>query len=438
MTWKITRREFVQTGAVAAAGVAAATSARRVLGANDRIRVGFIGTGNRGDQLLKPTLQEKDAEVVAVCDVYKPYLERAATRVGGDVATYGDFRRLIERNDIDAVFIATPDHWHAIQTISACDSGKDVYVEKPLTITIFEGGRMVEAARRTKRIVQVGMHRRSSTLLPPLAQLVQKGTIGKVTITRCYRLSNMAPKGIGIAPNTDPPKDLDWEMWLGPRPERPYNENIVPYKFRWWSLYSSQIANWGVHYFDEIRWLIGEEAPVSISAHGGRFAVNDAREIPDTMEAIFEFASGCLMIFGQYEASGNPALRTGEAELRGTLGTVYVATEAGGYEIVPERGGQYEEERAPGPRMEPQKVKSKDGDLTERHIRNFLDCVKTRKSPNADVEVGHRSTTFSHLGNIALATKSRIEWDAKRERITNNEAANDLLHYEYRAPWKLG
>ncbi len=431
MSDKLSRRSFVQTGTAAVV----AASAAKVVGANERIRVGFIGTGNRGDQLLRPTLKEKDAEVVAVCDVYDRYLERAAERVGGDVLQTKDFRRLIERDDIDALFIATPDHWHAIQTVQACDAGKDVYVEKPLSITIYEGRRMVEAARRNKRIAQVGTHRRSSTMLPKLVGLISDGTVGKVTVARCYRISNMAPDGIGQAPDSPPPKGLDWDLWLGPRPERPFNKNIAPYKFRWWSAYSSQIGNWGVHYFDEIRWLLDEEAPLSISAHGGRFAVDDARDIPDTMEAIFEFKSGRLMVFGQYETSSNPALRTGEAELRGTIGTVYVGTEANGYEIIPERGGQFEK---PEPRMEPMKVKSTDGDLTRRHIRNFLDCVKSRKKPNADIEIGHRSTTFSHLGNIALSTESRIEWDPVNERITNHRSANDLLHYRYREPWKLG
>jgi predicted dehydrogenase len=368
-----------------------------------------------------------------VCDVYKPSLDKWAKKLGNNVATYGDFRHILDRDDIDAVFIATPDHWHAIQTIMACDAGKNVYVEKPLSITILEGRRMVEAARRNNRVVQVGTQRRSSTLFPELAKLVQNGGVGKVTLARCYRISNMYPDGIGIAPDSDPPEGLDWDMWLGPRAWRPFNKNIHPYKFRWWKDYSSQLGNWGVHYFDLIRWILGEEAPVSISAHGGKFAVNDSRDIPDTMEAIFEFASGRLMVFGQYEASGNSALRSGEAELRGTLGTVYASS--GGYEIFPERAGQFGD---PNPLSKRTTAKSKDGDLTVKHIRNFLDCVKSRKRPNADVEDGHRSTTFAHLGNISLATKSRIEWDPERERITNNEEANKLLHYGYRAPWKLG
>ncbi|MFQ6035628.1 MAG: Gfo/Idh/MocA family protein, partial [Sedimentisphaerales bacterium] len=338
------------------------------------------------------------------------------------------------RKDIDAVVIATPDHWHAIQTISACQAGKDVYVEKPLSITVVEGRKMVEAAKRYNRVIQVGLHRRSSKEYEQVVETVQAGKIGKVTVGRAYRISNMHPKGIGRYSDTAPPKGLDWDMWLGPRAKRPYKDNIALYKFRWWQSYSSQMANWGVHYLDAMRWVLGEQAPVSISAHGGRFAVDDDRTIPDTMEVIFELASGTLLIFGQYEASGGSALADGEIEFRGTLGNLYSGTSGTAFKIVPSRGGQFQDRK---PRIEPLEGKPMDGDLTAQHIRNFLDCVKTRKPTNCDMETGHRSTTFALLANIALATKSRIEWDPKNERIINNKQANELLHYKYRKPWKL-
>ncbi len=431
MSSKITRRRFVQAGAIAATAVAAGNP--RVPAADEPIRLGFIGIANRGGQLLNATLPNQDVEVVALCDVYQPQLDKWGEKLGGDVATYRDFREMLAREDLDAVVIATPDHWHAVQTISACEAGKDVYVEKPLSITVREGRAMVEAARRNERIVQVGTHRRSSTLYPQLRKLIADGTIGKVTVARCYRISNMIPNGIGIAEDRDPPEGLDWDMWLGPRPKRPFNPTIAPYKFRWHQLYSSQVANWGIHYLDLIRWMLDETAPTSIVALGGQYAVKDMRDIPDTMEAVFELPSGCLVIFGQYEASGNPAMRSGEIELRGTLGTVYAS--AGSFEILPERAGQFGK---PEPLAEARTVKSSDGDITRQHIRNFLDCIRSREKPNADVEDGHRSTTFSLLANISLATRSRLEWDAKKERITSPEPANKLLHYKYREPWKLG
>ena len=432
MSRKMTRRTFTRAGA-AAVGLAA-VSPSRVLGANDRIRLAFIGVANRGGQLMRAFMDHSDAEIAALCDVDKKILAAAAKKVPRSVDTCTDFRKLYDRKDLHAVVIATPDHWHAIQTIDACQAGLDVYVEKPLSITIREGRAMVRAARRTKRIVQVGLHRRSSKLYADLAAFIGGGGIGKVSVARCYRLSNMYPKGIGKSAAGEPPEHVDWNMWLGPRPVRPYQANIHPYKFRWWQLYSSQVANWGVHYLDVIRWATGELAPSSICAMGGKFAVDDDRTIPDTMEVVFEFGSRRLAIFGQYEASGNPALASGEIEFRGTQGTIYSSSSS--YKIVPERGGQFHSRE---PRMKPSEVSAKAGNrsLTSLHARNFLDCVKSRKRPNADLETGHRSTTMALLANISLATRSRLEWDARREVITNDAQANRLLHYDYREPWQL-
>lgn len=430
----VNRRRFARTSVSSMLVLAATGKASAHAAASERLRVGFIGVGNRGGQVMSAFLEQADVEVVAICDVYQPHLEKTNGRLQHPVKTYTDFRKLIEHPDMDAVVIATPDHWHAIQTIAACDAGKDVYVEKPLSVTIHEGRKMVEAARRNDRVVQVGTHRRSSELYPKLAELIASDQLGKITVSRAYRLSNMFPNGMGKKNATSPPDNLDWDMWLGPRPLRPYQDNIAPYKFRWWQQFSSQVGNWGVHYLDAIRWMTGELAPASVCAMGGRFAVEDDRTVPDTMEAVFEFASGRLAIFGQYEASGAAALKQGEIELRGTQGTAYMSNQ--GFEIFPERGGQFQDHE---PRMEPIAVESKEPNsiLTNRHVRNFLDCVKSRKRPNADVEIGHRSTTMSLLANISLATGSRLDWDAKRERITNCDAANELLHYEYRKPWTL-
>ncbi len=435
---EITRRTFNKMGAAAALGLAATTTAvqaSRVLGANDRIRIGFIGVANRGGQLIDAFMKQDDMEIVALCDVDQNTLAKANEKVGGGKEICGDFRKLIERKDIDAVVIATPDHWHAIQTVMACDAEKDVYVEKPLSVTIHEGRRMVEAARRNKRVVQVGTHRRSSPLYKELVERTTGGDFGRICVSTAYRLSNMYPEGIGKQKSAAPPKELDWDMWLGPRPKRPYQENIAPYKFRWWQLYSSQMGNWGVHFLDAIRWCTGEFAPSAVCTLGGQYAVDDDRTIPDTLQANFEFASGRLAIFGQYETSGNKPFPYGEIELRGTKGTVYV--DGRGYRVVPERGGQFQDRT---PRMEAEEVQAT-GDnrnLTALHARNFLDCMKSREKPNADVEIGHRSTSFSLMSNISLKVGKRLLWDAEKERFTNSDEANELLHYEYRKPWTLG
>jgi predicted dehydrogenase len=449
------RRNFTKAALATAAAGAMPTVARAggVVGANERVRIGCIGVGNRGVQVLDAFCAHNDAQIVALADVYEPYLnghyDQIDTRFkdlgkriparqpdfGGPVQRYKDFRRVLDQKDIDAVIIATPDHWHAIQAIMACDAGKDVYVEKPLTIAVREGRRIVAAARRNNRVVQVGTQRRSSQLYAQLAEVVHSGAIGKVTVARAYFSSNMFPDGIGKSPDSAPPEGLDFDSWLGPRPERAFNEDMLPYKFRWWHLYSSQMANWGVHYFDVMRWMVGETAPASLSAHGGVYAVHDSRTIPDTAEVIFEHASGMLTIFGTYEANGHPVLKAGEIELRGTQGTVFA--DIGRFEIIPERGGAFQD---PKPRRKPLVVTSKDGngELDRAHARNFLDCVKSRQRPNADVEEGHRSTTFALLANIALATKARLDWDAQAERFTNNDQANELLDYEYRQPWTHG
>jgi predicted dehydrogenase len=452
MSQPVNRRVFSQTAVTAATAAATAVSLApgRVLGASNQVRLGFIGVGNRGCQLLRGFLAQPDAKVVALCDVYEPYLNAAYDRldprfaalgkripqmpkIEGEVWRVKDFRAILDRKDIDAVVIATPDHWHAIQMISACKAGKDVYVEKPLSMTIVEGRAMVQAARKYDRVVQVGTHRRSSRLYMQLAELVHSGAIGKVTVARAAFANNMSPIGIGHAPESAPPDGLDWDLWLGPRPARPFQSTIMPYKFRWWNLYSSQIANWGVHYFDLIRWLTGELAPASVSTHGGRFAVDDDRTIPDTSETIFEHASKMLSLFSIYEANGQPALNRGaEVELRGTLGTVYATNDH--FEILPERGGAFQD---PKPRRKGEVVKGTDGDLDQQAARDFLDNLKSRKRPNADIEEGHRSTTFAHLANIALATRKRLDWDPQTERFTNCEEANQLLQYEYRQPWSL-
>lgn len=453
---KSSRRDFLARSSAAATGLTLSlgVAPSSVLGANERIRLGFIGVGNRGTQLMHSFMKNDDMEVVAICDVYKPYLERKRNKVdqhllqslggrvptmgeklGDGVARYSDFRKLLERNDVDAVVIATPDHWHAIQTISALQAGKDVYVEKPLTITVHEGRAMIEAAKRTDRVVQVGLHRRSSNLYRDAHELVQAGKIGKVTVARAYRISNMYPAGIGHEQASKPVQGLDWDLWLGPRSKRDHKANITPYKFRWWESYSSQMGNWGVHYCDAIRWVLDVEAPASVSAHGGRFAVDDDRTVPDTMEVTFELPSKALLIFGQYEACGGPAIAHGEIEFRGTLANLYTGSEGDGYKILTTKKGQFQEGESP---VKPEDSEGTDGDLTDQHTRNFLDCVKSRNRCNCDLETGHRSTSFSHLANIALRTRSRLDWDAKSERFTNNDEANEYLHYEYREPWRLG
>ncbi len=454
---KQTRREFVKT-ATAVTALAGAPAILRARNANDTVRMGFIGVGNRGSQLMHLFQQNKDVQIAALCDVYEPYVNRDRSQVHpkmlesvGDrvpalgeelppYKKYSDFRRLLDDPDIDAVVIATPDHWHALQTIMACQAGKDVYVEKPLTKTIHEGRKMIEVAKATNRIVNVGLNRRGSTIYQHLVDLVQQDTIGQVSIALAARVSNMFPNGIGTYPTTEPPDNLNWDMWLGPRASRPFQFNIMPYKFRWWSDYSSQMGNWGVHYIDCIRWMLGKTAPVAVTAQGSRKLIHDDADIPDTMEVVFEFDDGALLKFSIHEACSGTIVPGGEVELRGSKGNL-IANEYG-YKITPSRPGQFQE-WTPPEIAEEKSVGDLLGDPDAREnttgnlIRNFIDSVKSRKTPWCPLEEGHRSTTFAHLANIALARGKRLEWDAAQERFTNDEKANAMLQYDYREPWKL-
>lgn len=459
---KNTRREFISKSAAAVAGVSVGLQAfsskqtTRIFGANDKIRVGFVGVGNRGSQLLERFMENNDVEVAALCDVYKPYTERDRTKVAKrflemdripqmeekfpeKVLQFSDYRKMYEMKDLDAVCIATPDHWHALQCIDACSAGLDVYVEKPLTITIKEGRAMINAQKSAGNTVQVGLHRRGSLVYQKMIKerLVQK--IGKVLSASAFRISNMFPDGIGSLNPETPPSDFDWDMWLGPRAARPFQYNIAPYYFRWWSDYSTQMGNWGVHYMDAIRWLVGETAPSAISAHGGKYVLKDDRDIPDTMDVMFEFKSGMIIKFSIYEGTSGTGISGGEIEMNGTKG-ILVASE-NGYEIKPSRPGQFQKWK---PLTEPEQYdlrkdteNTEPRDSTARLIRNFLDCIKTRETPWCTLEEGHRSTSFAHLANIALKTGKRLEWNAEKEIFTNCEEANELLHYEYRKPWKL-
>jgi predicted dehydrogenase len=460
-----TRREFIARTGILTAGVTlgasslSAVSYNRIIGSNDKVNMGFIGLGNRGSQLLALFMKQPDVNIAAFSDTYEPYLLRDRSLVDSrylkvlegqipkmgetfpnKVERYNDFRKLLDNKDIDAVAIATPDHWHAIQMINAVRAGKDVYVEKPLTITINEGRAMVNAQSATNRVVAVGLNRRGNPVYQKLSKDIPGGKIGKITVARAGRINNMFPGGIGKMKAEEPPKNLNWDMWLGPRALRPYQYNIAPYMFRWWNDYSSQMGNWGVHYMDVIRWLMGEKAPVAISAQGGKYAVDDDRTIPDTMQVTFEFASGAIIAFCIYEATSGGLFPYGEVELRGTKGTLNA--DESGYRITTVKAGQFQSWKEP---LQAEQFNSKtenlsdnsNADSTGNLVRNFVDCIKSRQSPLCPLEEGHRSTSFAHLANIALATRERLQWDSEKERFTNSEAANKLLHYEYRSPWKL-
>ena len=251
---------------------------------------------------------------------------------------YKEYKQLLENKDVDAVVIATPDHWHALMFIDACNAGKDVYVEKPLSLTVVEGRKMVQTAERTKRVTQVGTNRRSWKTYQQAAEFVRSGGIGHVTVARCFHIHNEWPNGLGLAADGPAPSEWEWDHWLGPAPKAPYNSNRAYYNFRWFYNYSGgQLTNFGVHYVDVIRWCLGQESPRSVTAIGGKYAgIHDNREIPDTLEVLWEFGGPTLVVFEQYNANAAPSnAKNSEIELRGTKGTMYIRYES--WEVVPEK-----------------------------------------------------------------------------------------------------
>jgi predicted dehydrogenase len=449
----LTRRDLAR-----GAALATALSYSRIVGANDRVGMGFIGLGNRGDQVHDAFLEHGDAQTVGVCDLRDDYMDFAIRKSRATPTKFKDYKKLLESKNVDAVVIATPDHWHALMFIDACNAGKDVYVEKPLSLTVFEGRRMVETAGRTKRVVQVGTNRRSWKTYKEAAEFVQSGGIGHVTAARCFHIKNEWPNGLGATPAGPPPSEEEWDQWLGPAPKVPYDPNRMFYNFRWFYNYSGgQLTNFGVHYLDVIRWFIGQDSPRAVAAVGGQFAgIQDSREIPDSLQVLWEFDK-TLVVFEQYNANaaaGNAP--NSEIELRGTKGTMYIRNTS--WEVVPEKisegfvgydhgkaygnpldrsnGGAADKARKAA--IEPKSIKGPNGSDTMAHARNFLDCIKSRGKCNADIVTGHLSTSATLIGNIAHKTRSMLEWDARAETFPNNAAANRFLSYQYRAPYKLG
>jgi predicted dehydrogenase len=450
------RRQFIKRMAQTAAVVStSALSAQRVFGANERVRVGLVGCGGRGMFDAKLMRDAPNVEFVAVCDLYPPRLAEAREWAGSSAKEHKDFRRLLEQKDVDAVLIATPDHWHAIPTVLACQAGKDVYVEKPLSHNIREGRAMIEAARQHNRIVQVGTQQRSAPHYAEVARIIQSGELGKVHFVRIWNYVNMYPDGIGRTPDSAPPEGVDWDMYLGPAPYVPFNKNLFVGTFRWfWDYGGGLVTDFGIHRFDSMHQIMNADAPTSISASGGRYGLTDGAETPDVVQVTYEYAGFVLsyeasMLNGHgaggrtpgkkyYQARGADDRPHGEAYY-GTNGTLIV--DRLGFEIYPELsnrsgpGAAGREPRTEGFRMRRKEVSA--DDATALHARHFIESVRSRKKPAANVEVGHRSSIVSHLGNIAYRTGHKIRWDAAKEQILDDAEASALLGRQARKPWDM-
>jgi predicted dehydrogenase len=456
---KLNRREFVaSTSAALVAGENASAASGQPVPANERLRGGFIGVGGMGQSNLRDFLRMDDVEVVAICDVWQGNLNRALKMAErqktGKAKPYSDFRKLLERKDIDFVVVSTPDHWHAIPAIMACESGKDVYVEKPLSHTIYEGRKMVEAARANQRVVQAGTQQRSGEHYQEAVKLIQNGGLGKISHVKAYNHGNESPFGMGSPPDTKPPKGLDWDFWLGPAPVAPFNPNRFLGTFRWfWDYSGGKLTDWGTHHIDIIHWAMETNAPKSVDMMGGKYVLTDNRETPDTVEAVFDYGH-FLLTYSNRNCNSRDPVRWGYGiEFYGSEGSMFLDRD--GYEVFPEvqsRGEsppreftleQRESDRPSWQRSRRQlkgRTQYLTGEGSEQHIthvRNFLDCVKSREEPASDVEIAHRSTSAPHLANISYKVGRRINWDAENEQVIGDAEANRLVTKEYRAPWKI-
>jgi predicted dehydrogenase len=445
----VSRRNFVRAGAAAALSAAAWS---RVYGANERIGVGVIGFGLIGRIHTRNFHAQPDVDLVAVSETYKPRLEAAAALVGERLARYGDFRKMLERKDIDAVVVATPDHWHALMTMLACAAGKDVYVDKPLTLFVREGRWMIDVAKRHHRVVQVGTQQRSGPHYQAARKLIRDGRLGRIVSVQCNYSRNMSP-GFGRPADGDPPPELDWDMFLGPAPLRRYNPNRGIYHFRWfWDYSGGQMTNLGAHSLDAIHWCLDVPGPLAVTSTGGRFFLDDNCEVPDTQDTIIEYPGFTAGVQWRECSAGKADAGMGALVFHGTKGTLPLSRD--GFEVIPDRkvnpintvaailGGH----PVGGPQAVPEEkgqywteaVKDDLGDWKQQyvlHVRNFLDCIRSRQQPNSDLESSHRVAVVCHLANISMRTGRKIRWDAAKEDIVGDPEASRMLVRSYRKPW---
>ena len=448
------RRNFIQASGL---GVTA-LSASRVLGANDRLNIGLIGCGGRGRGVAR-TMRDSSPNVAytAVADVYKTNAETARQWAGGDAKSFQDFRKLLELKDVDAVHIATPDHWHAIVAVLACQAGKNVYVEKPTSLTVREGRAMVNAARKYNRIVQVGTQHRSAPHFMKIGEMIRRGDIGPVKFIRVWNYVNQWPNGIGHKPDEDAPAELDWDMYLGPSTKVPFNRQRFLSTFRYfWDYSGGYITDYGNHRLDTMQEIMGVTAPRTVVATGGKLVLKDDRETPDVLTVMYEYDGFTVTYEGSningYGMGGRtPGQRyyNSRGEWDQPNGIAFYGAEATifaeriGWEIYPEpdtpmgRRAGYE---AAAPRKRAESVKrvwENVEEPTKAHTINFVECVRARKPPNAEIEIGHRSTSMALLGNIAMKTGKKLHWDAKKEDFVGAPDASAMLTRNLRKPWDL-
>lgn len=435
------RRGFLQTstGVMVTAGVAPLAWADKAP-PSERVRVGIMGAGGRAYSLINTFARNPNVEIVAIADIDPARLARGVATAkeiqGRDIRSEKDFRKIVDDSSIDALVVGTPDHWHAIPTILACQAGKDVYVEKPDSHNIVEGMRMVAAMRKHQRIVQMGSQHRSTERLQTAIEFVKSGKLGKCLVAKAWESTKQG--AIGYPPDGTPPAGVDYDMWMGPAPERPFNVNRFHGRWRWFFDYGTgDLGNDGVHRLDMAVALLnaaceaqGDPAiglPSKIYGSGGKWYFDDAQEFPDTMQVNYEFGAGEHSKLLTYEMRiWAPYHYLGQSEGAAVFGDQ-------GYIVIGNTSwAAYSRKGEP--------IASADGDSHETpHVQNFIECIKSREKPYCDLEtVGHPASVLCHAGNIATRLGRQLTLDAATETFVGDEDANRLrTREEYRKPWTL-
>lgn len=437
----IGRRDFLKHSVAATAAAATVMASPRAVGANERIVVGFMGAGGRGGYLAGEFAQRDDVEIRYVAD---PDLRRVESLTATLEKTTGkkpqgfqDFRRMLDDPEVNAIVSATPDHWHALGTVLACQAGKDVYVEKPTSHSIWESRKMVEAARKYGRVVQVGAQNRSNDNIVQAIEYVRSAQFGDIHFVRV--LNSKERVTIGKKPDTPTPEGVDYDMWLGPAPMRPFNENHFHYAWHWFWRYSGgDIINDGIHQIDIARWVIDKTYPKTVVSGGGIHFYDDDQETPDTHTVTWDY-DGLSMCFEQVLWA--PYMKKTPLEIRDTDGLPNWYFNGTRIEVygtkqllfLGRHGDGWQAFDADG-----KSIAEHPGEFTPSnmgHIANFLDCIRTRKEPHGDIEKLHLSTLLSHYGNIAYRTGRKQHIDTATEGFVGDDEANGLVKREYRHPW---
>ena len=426
----ISRRTFL--GSSALAGMAMSGPLIRGADKAKKYRTALVGSGWWGMNILRTAIEAGQSDVVAMCDVDNSQLDKAATEVekltGSTPKRYKDYRDLLDQQKPEIVIVATPDHWHPLVTIAAVNSGAHVYVEKPIGHTIGEGRAMVGAARANDRVVQVGTHRRVSPHNMWGIQFLKDGKLGQIGMIRAFVHSGGGPGQ--PTPTEEPPEGLDWDMWCGPAPLRPYSRAIHPKGFRQFLDYANgTVADWGIHWLDHILWWTEEKYPKMVSSIGGRFIRQDSTDAPDTQSVQYDFESFSAVWEHRRYAGNNAEKHPLGIYFYGTQGTLHIGWRNDGTTFYP-LGRNKEPVNVPPELHEP------DSQNIPELWADFLACVKSGQRPVCDIEIGHRSTNMSLLGMLSLKLGRSVRWDGEKEVILNDPDANRLLRREYRDPWE--